>query len=190
MRAVTINCEFSLPRLIRKDFIWVGNYAVIDGVTYVKSSHIVELFLEATFYAQDNSSKPWPLNSRKTSPWYSSDDSCNIFFTPYNYESFLYISCGLSPDCLLYCPLLIKNMPLLADHSPAQYYARNGWPLTSRKITPELSVAYFCARWALSYMKSIASSQGTPRFYLTAMEKNREKAWDHCYVTDWKCGLS
>jgi len=28
--------------------------------------------------------------------------------------------------------------------------------------------------------------QGTPRSYLTAVEKNREKAWDHCYVTDRK----
>jgi len=22
--------------------------------------------------------------------------------------------------------------------------------------------------------------------FITAMEKNREKAWDHCYVMDWK----
>ena len=28
--------------------------------------------------------------------------------------------------------------------------------------------------------------EATPRFYLAAMEKNREKAWDHCYVTDRK----
>ena len=28
--------------------------------------------------------------------------------------------------------------------------------------------------------------QATPRFYLVVMEKNREKAWDHYYVTDRK----
>jgi len=33
---------------------------------------------------------------------------------------------------------------------------------------------------------SLASLQATHRFYLTAVEKNREKTWEHCYVTDQK----
>ena len=28
--------------------------------------------------------------------------------------------------------------------------------------------------------------QVIPRFYLAAVGKNREKAWDHYYVTDWR----
>ena len=28
--------------------------------------------------------------------------------------------------------------------------------------------------------------QATPGFYLAAVEKNREKAWGHCYATGWK----
>ena len=32
----------------------------------------------------------------------------------------------------------------------------------------------------------ISLSQATLRFYLAVMEINWEKAWDHCYVTDWK----
>ena len=43
--------------LIREDFMRVGNYAIIEGLTYVKSSHIIELFLEPRFYAPDNLSK-------------------------------------------------------------------------------------------------------------------------------------
>ena len=33
---------------------------------------------------------------------------------------------------------------------------------------------------------TVASSPGHSRFYLAAVEKNRETAWDHCYVTDRK----
>ena len=32
----------------------------------------------------------------------------------------------------------------------------------------------------------VASSQAPPRFYLAAVEKNREKAWEQNYVTDQK----
>ena len=32
----------------------------------------------------------------------------------------------------------------------------------------------------------LARPQVTPRFYLAAVEKNREKAWYHYYVTDRK----
>ena len=28
--------------------------------------------------------------------------------------------------------------------------------------------------------------QATPRFYLTAMEKDQEKAWEHCCITGRK----
>ena len=31
-----------------------------------------------------------------------------------------------------------------------------------------------------------ALHKAPPRFYLTAMEKHREKAWDQNYVMDWK----
>ena len=40
---------------------------------------------------------------------------CNIFFTPYNYESFLHITYGLSPDCLSYCSLLYERYFLLTE---------------------------------------------------------------------------
>ena len=33
---------------------------------------------------------------------------------------------------------------------------------------------------------NLASSPGTPRFYLAAVEKNQKKAWDQNYVTDQK----
>jgi len=33
---------------------------------------------------------------------------------------------------------------------------------------------------------TVASSPGHSQIYLAAVKKNREKAWDHCYVTDWK----
>ena len=32
----------------------------------------------------------------------------------------------------------------------------------------------------------LAASPGHSQIFLTAMEKNWEKAWDHYYVTDWK----
>ena len=35
-------------------------------------------------------------------------------------------------------------------------------------------------------MKQLASSQATPTFYLTVVEKNWEKAWDQYYVMDRK----
>ena len=38
-----------------------------------------------------------------------------IFVIPYKYESFLYISYGLSPDCLLHCPLLY-DVPMYIEH--------------------------------------------------------------------------
>ena len=32
-------------------------------------------------------------------------------------------------------------------------------------------------------MYSCTTAQAIPRFYLTAVEKDQEKAWDHCYIT-------
>ena len=45
-------------------------------------------------------------------------------------------------------------------------------------------IRFICGNHQLTYQ--LARPQTTPRFYLAAVEKNRDKAWDHCYIMDRK----
>ena len=45
---------------------------------------------------------------------------------------------------------------------------------------------YLCSLAQEMYIASLIPMQVTPRFYLTAMEKNQEKVWDQNYITDRK----
>ena len=48
---------------------------------------------------------------------------------------------------------------------------------------------YSCSRSHVIVIHRQPRPQAPPRFYLTAVEKNREKAWDQNYVTTGNGGL-
>ena len=44
-------------------------------------------------------------------------------------------------------------------------------------------------QFSTSHVLNVASPQAPPRFYLAAMEKNQEKAWEQNYIMIGNCGL-